>query len=515
MTPTECPYFVHDLVADNLRWAADRPALHFAGSTYSWADFDAHVRGLMRGLSAQGIARGSRVSVLDRNSERYVFLHYALASLGAVLCPINMWLRAGEIAYILERTQPALLVTSAEFRALAAEASASLSPGPRVVTHGEPREGDIPWERIADGPDGDLSSPQSWDDPHMILFTSGTTGRPKGAIISHKRTVLDGMTASAAFGIRRGETMFNYLPLFHTGAWDYLKLVFMHQGSVVLVDHFDGDEAVTLIERHHCHIMFGVPVVLRKMLESPLWASSDLSSLRVLAFGNYDPGDFLDTVLAAFRKQGADRLQALFPYGLTEAGPFVTIARPDDTKDHPNTIGTPLAGVSVALLDEDGREVAPGETGEICVRSPALMSGYLDMPEATAEAFAGGWLHTGDLGRIDGEGFLHIAGRKKDMVRTGGENVFSTEVEQLLISHPDIAEVAVIGLPDPDYGEMVVAAIVPRPGSAPEEAEIIAFARARIAGFKTPKRVVTVAEFPRTVSGKVAKSELRAALAEL
>lgn len=506
-------YYLHDVVADNARWAPHAPALIFRERTWTWREFDACVRGLQRGLARQGVVRGSRVAVLDRNSDRYVFLHYALASLGAAICPINVLFRASEITYILDRLRPLLLVTSRSFRDVAGQACAPLENAPRFASFDVPAPGDLAWEELADGPDVDeLPSPSSWDDAHMILFTSGTTGRPKGAALSHRRTVVDGLSACVAFGIRRGDRLFNYLPLFHTGAWDYLKLVFMNQGAAVLVEHFDADEAIRLVERHRCNIMFGVPVVLRKMLESPLWPAADMASMRTLAYGNYDSTNFLDRVLGEFRRQGASQIQALFPYGLTEGGPFVTIARPYDTQDHPNVVGTPLPGVSVILLDDDGREVAQGDVGEICVRSAALMSGYLDMPEATHETFKGGWMHTGDLGRIDAAGFLHVVDRKKDMIRTGGENVYAKEVEQLLISHPDVVEAAVVGLPDQDYGEKVVAAVIPRDGRELVEADVIAFVRTRIAGFKTPKRVVFLAELPRTITGKVAKNLLRADL---
>ena len=227
-------YFLHDVVADNLRWAPHTPALVFRDRSWSWAQFNGEVQALRRGLVAQGVVRGSRVAVLDRNSDRYIFLHYALASLGAVICPINILLRAGEIAYILDRLRPSMIVTSQEFRGLVSGATERMETVPKCVTYGEPQPGDLAWGQIADGPDfAGMPSPLSWDDPHMILFTSGTTGRPKGAVISHRRTVLDGMAASAAFGIRHGDCLFNYLPLFHTGAWDYLKLVFMNQGTAV------------------------------------------------------------------------------------------------------------------------------------------------------------------------------------------------------------------------------------------------------------------------------------------
>ena len=504
---------LHDVVTNNARWAPNVPALIFEGRCWTWAEFNEQVQALRRGLVRHGVRRGTRVAVLDRNSDRYVFLHYALASLGAVICPINSLLRAPEITYILERLSAHLLVTSTEFRALAEKSREPMATAPICVTHGLGLTNDLDWLDIADGPDlSDWPSPESWDDPHMILFTSGTTGRPKGAVISHRRTVVDGMAASAAFGIRRGDVLFNYLPLFHTGAWDYLKLVFMNQGTAVLVPHFDPDEAIRLIAQHRCNIMFGVPVVLRRMTESPLWAEADMSSLRTLAYGNYDTSNFLDAMLAAFRAKGAKEVQALFPYGLTEGGPFVTIARPYDTQGHPNTVGTPLPGVSVAILDDAGAELPLGEVGEICVKSAALMTGYLDMPEETQQTFAHGWMHTGDLGRMDASGFLQVVDRKKDMVRTGGENVYAREVEQTLVTHPSIAEAAVVGLPDADYGEMVVAAVIAQPGQTIDPAEVIAFVRQRIAGFKTPKRVVQCNDLPRTITGKIAKNILKAEL---
>lgn len=504
---------LHDFVADNARWAPQVPALIFEDRCWTWAEFHEQVQALRRGLVRHGVQRGTRVAVLDRNCDRYVFLHYALASLGAVICPINSLLRAAEITYILERLSAHLLVTSAEFRALAEQARQTMAIAPTCVTFGEGLPGDLSWTDLADGPHRrEWPAPQSWDDPHMILFTSGTTGRPKGAVISHRRTVVDGMAASAAFGIRRGDVLFNYLPLFHTGAWDYLKLVFMNQGTAVLVPHFEPDDAIRLIATHRCNIMFGVPIVLRRMTESPLWPQADMSSLRTLAYGNYDTSNFLDSMLAAFRSKGAKDIQALFPYGLTEGGPFVTIARPYDTEHHPNTVGTPLPGVSVAILDEAGAEVPIGEVGEICVKSAALMSGYLDMPEETEQTFAHGWMHTGDLGRVDAAGFLQVVDRKKDMVRTGGENVYAREVEQMLVTHPSIIEAAVVGLPDPDYGEMVVAAVIARPGLTIDSAEIVAFTRQRIAGFKTPKRIVQRTDLPRTITGKVAKNVLKAEL---
>jgi acyl-CoA synthetase (AMP-forming)/AMP-acid ligase II len=302
------------------------------------------------------------------------------------------------------------------------------------------------------------------------------------------------------------------MPLFHTGAWDYFKLFFYRRGAVVLAERFDAEEAVELIERHRCNGMFSVPLTLRQIVETPSFATADMSSMRFIAYGSYDPSNVMVRVLNAFRERGAHEVGITHVYGMTEAGPFISFMPPDRAEQKPGSIGRPLPGVQLRLLDEDMKPVVAGETGEICLRAPCLMSGYLNRPEATAEAFAGGWLHTGDLGRVDEEGDLHLVDRKKDMIRSGGENVFAKEVEQILIVHPAIRDCAVVGLPDADYGERVVAAVMLEKPGATDEREVIAYVRQRIAGFKTPRQIFFVEEFPRTPAGKIQKHLLRESL---
>jgi fatty-acyl-CoA synthase len=504
------PYLVSDIVEDNAIWAGDEPAIIFGDCTWTWREFRDGVYALQRGLSRQGIVRGSRVAILERNCDDYILLHYALAGMGAILVPINTWLRTSEIAYILASSQPSMLVVGTAFVETATAAIYTLADPPRLLYRNDEAVGRLRWsDLLADGPPVTPSTPDSWDDPHIILYTSGTTGRPKGAVISHRRTVLDALAASGAYGIRTGERFYCYMPLFHTGAWDYFKLFFYRRGAVVLAERFDAEEAVVLIERHRCNGMFSVPLTLRQIVETPSFATADMSSMRFIAYGSYDPSNVMVRVLNAFRERGAREVGITHVYGMTEAGPFISFMPPDRAEQKPGSIGRPLPGIQLRLLDEHMKPVAAGETGEICLRAPCLMSGYLNRPEATAEAFAGGWLHTGDLGRVDEEGDLHLVDRKKDMIRSGGENVFAKEVEQILIAHPAIKDCAVIGLPDDDYGERVVAAVMlEKPGTA-DEREVIAYVRQRIAGFKTPKQVFFVDEFPRTPAGKIQKHLVR------
>jgi fatty-acyl-CoA synthase len=245
------PFLLSDVVADNARWVPDERALIFQGRIRNWREFAQDIEKIQTGLSSLGVTRGSRVAVLDRNSDDYVLLGYALAGMGAVLVPVNMWLRIAELTYILGNSQPLLLVTSLEFLDAAKEAIAPLAEPPRLILRGSAHEGTIPWQEVAEGKDGQIvSRPSSWDDPHLVLYTSGTTGRPKGALISHRRTILDAMSALPIFGIKERECFFCYMPLFHTGAWDYLKLYFMRRGAAVIAERFEADTAVSDLQEY-------------------------------------------------------------------------------------------------------------------------------------------------------------------------------------------------------------------------------------------------------------------------
>lgn len=518
------PFYVGDIVTDNARWVPNDPALIFKDRVRTWKQFSDDCDVIARGLATLGVVHGSRVAVIDRNSDDFVLLGYTLARMGAILVPINMHLRAAELSYILGNCQASLLLTSPEFLPAVREALETITDHPLIIVRGND-EADylnpdiIPWSRVASGRLGDastpISAPISTDDAHLVLYTSGTTGRPKGAIISHRRTVQDALAVLSVFGIRERERFFCYMPLFHTGAWDYLKLYFMQRGAAVIAERFEADSAVEQIQQHRCNGMFGVPLVLRQMVESRAWKSADMSSMRLIAYANYDPSALIVRIVEAFRDRGATEIGIANAYGLTEGGPYICINRPGRSLEKPLSIGQPVPGAQVALLDEQLRPVPDGEMGEICVRGPALMSGYLNRPEATAEAFAGGWLHTGDLGRVDEEGFIHLVDRKKDMIRTGGENVFAKEVEQVLVSHEGVKDCAVVGMPDNDYGEKVIAVVIREPSAIEvSEDDLCAFVRKRLAGFKTPRQVIFVAELPKTPAGKIKKHEIRKSIAQ-
>jgi acyl-CoA synthetase (AMP-forming)/AMP-acid ligase II len=345
----------------------------------------------------------------------------------------------------------------------------------------------------------------------MILYTSGTTGRPKGAILSHGRTVQDAAAMALAMRLRQTDTFLDHFPSFHVGNWDHFKLYLLVGGRVALLREFDPDAVFDAIAAHRPTVMLGVPTMFHTLLNHPRRAAADLSCIRLLAYGAYDPSGLMHEVADAFGVT-AGRAEMCHTYGLTEAGPFVSVCPNEDLADHWGSIGRPIPGVECALLDDDLNEVSVGAPGEICIRG-AHMTGYWRKPEETAAAFAGGWLHTGDMAIADAEGFMTIVDRKKDMIRSGGQNVYSKEVEDCLALHPAVTDAAVIGLPDEVYEEMVCAIVVSAPAAEPGEdlaAELIAHVRTGLAGYNAPKRVEFVDELPKNAVGKTQKHLLRA-----
>jgi fatty-acyl-CoA synthase len=287
-----------------------------------------------------------------------------------------------------------------------------------------------------------------------------------------------------------------------------MKPFLLMGGTVIVLREFDPDVVLDLLPRHRVSVILGVPTMLHALITHERFAATDTSSVRLLYYGAYDPSGIMDRTADAFGARQV-KIQMGHTYGLTEGGPFVTWCPPADVFDRWGSIGRAMPGVDVALLDDDGVEVAAGEPGEICVRGPR-MSGYWRNEEATKAALADGWLHTGDIAVADPDGFLTIVDRKKDMIRSGGQNVWSKEVEDCLSRHPGVVDAAVIGLPDPVYEEQVVAVVVPSgAGSAELAAELTAFVKTNLAGYNTPRQVHFVDEFPRTAVGKIQKNVLR------
>ncbi len=498
---------VSDIVANNARARGGSAALVVGDRTFTYADLQELVGATAGALAARGIGYGDRVAVLAKNSLEYVQLYFATAAIGAVLVPLNFWHRPGEHAFTVGDAEPALWFVEAGYDEVAAQARAEHPALPVLRIPGP--EGDrADWDAFlaAGGPVPPVEVDEG--DPHMILYTSGTTGRPKGAMLTHRRTVDDALAMATVLKAGDRDVFMNYFPPFHVGNWDHMKPFLLVGGTVILLREFDPAVVLDLVPRHRVSVVLGVPTMLHALITHERFAATDTSSVRLLYYGAYDPSGIMDRTAEAFGAREG-KVRFAHTYGLTEAGPFVTWCPPEDVFDRWGSIGRAMPGVDVALLDDGGREVAQGEPGEICVRGPR-MSGYWRNPEATAAALAGGRLHTGDIAVADEDGFLTIVDRKKDMIRSGGQNVWSKEVEDCLARHPGVADAAVIGLPDPVYEEQVVAIVVPAGTGSPALAEeLTAFVKAHLAGYNTPKQVHFVDEFPRTAVGKIQKHVLR------
>jgi acyl-CoA synthetase (AMP-forming)/AMP-acid ligase II len=499
-----------DIVAGWASWSPDQVALIDSGGARTWGWLQARIDAFAGGLAAHGVRRGAAVAVAEVPVADMVALYLATARAGAVLVPLNLRWREAELLRVRDVVTPVLALAAAEHQAVV---GAAVPAGTTTLVSGP----DAPWGDQLASAGGALPEPAGgYDDPHLLLFTSGTTGRPKAAVLGQRRSIGDAAAAALASGVRAGDRLLGYQPLFHTGGWDFLKQYLLVGGSAVLMSSFDPDGALELIERFQCTSLFAVPLVLLRMMESPRFAHADLSSLRRLMFASYDPSDLIQTAAAAFRSRGARELMLEHVYGQTEAGSFITTLRWEDARPEAlESVGTPVPGVTVGLLDPQLRPVAPGEIGEVCVKGETVMLGYLGDPAATADAFRGGWLHTGDLGRRDANGQLRLSGRLKQMVRTAGENVYPKEVEQVLAGHPQVTDCAVFGIPDARWDERVVAVVVVGDSgggageeAAPREEELIAYLKARLAGYKVPRKIQVVPAIPKTPAGKTARQLL-------
>ena len=502
---------VADIIRLNSRSRPEREALVVGDLRIDFGRYQVDVERTAAALAAAGVEKGVRVAALGKNSYEYTLLYFATARIGAVLVPLNFWHRTAELAYALGDAEPSLVFAAPAQTGPLSPALAELGRPVRSIAL--PEAGSrAEWDGfIAAGEGSDAPAPEiDAADPHMILYTSGTTGRPKGAVLSHGRTVSDAFAMALALGLRSTDTFLDHFPSFHVGNWDHFKMYLLVGGRVVLLPEFDPEAIYDAIATHRPTVLLGVPTMFHSLLEHPRRQTADLGCVRLVCYGAYDPSGLMAEVAEVFGV-GAGGAEMGHTYGLTEAGPFVSYCPPEDLAAHPNSIGRPIPGVEVALLDDALSEVPVGEAGEICVRGPR-MSGYWRKPEETAEAMAGDWLHTGDMAVRTADGFMTIVDRKKDMIRSGGQNVYSKEVEDCLALHPDVDEVAVIGLPDPVYEEQVCAVIVPRApavGSDQLAADLAASVRERLAGYNTPKRVEFVAELPKNAVGKTQKHELR------
>lgn len=478
-----------------------REALVEGEKRFTYAQLDERVTRLANALREMRIARGDRVATCCVNCAEFVEVFFATARIGAMLVPLNWRLAPGELDYQLRDAGARVLFTAPEQAALVARLAADL-PLERRVAFGPDYE-DLIARASPEAPPEALQA--GFADPHLVLYTAGTTGRPKGAVLTHANTFWNSVNMATPVGITPFDTTITTLPMFHSGGVGLYTVPTLHIGGrVVVIRSFDPAELLRLVRAYGVRLVFGVPAIWLELLKREDFDAAHCPSLRLCVSGGAPhPMAVIDGVA----ERGFTFLQG---YGLTETAPGGTLMPVADWRRKAGSAGKPALHVELRVVAEDGRLCAPDEIGEVQFSGPNVFAGYWGDPQATADAFTpDGWFRTGDLGRLDAEGFLALVDRKKDMVITGGENVYSAEVEDALFAHPAVAEAAVIGVPDPKWGESVFAVVVLRPGAAATADDLIAHSQARLAKYKTPKAVAFVDALPRNAAGKVLKRDLR------
>ncbi len=502
------------LLRSSVRRFPEKEALVVEDRRITWRALDAHVNRVARGLGGHGVGFGDRVGLYLQNGLEYAEVFLACAKLGAIVVPINFRWVGDEVAYVLGHCGPRVLVLDAEL----VPQVRSVLPGSPVAQavvagSGPVPSGFLPYEHLLGA--GGAPDPAAEVGPgavQMIAYTAGTSGRPKGAVITHANQVTAHYFYNAAeWGLRSEDRFLATTPLVHrVGAGRLINTVALG-ATLVLMPRFDAVTMMRLVESERITVASIVPTVGRMFLQSPEARRCDASSLRVLLItGEAFPPRLKEEIAAAL-----PGVRLFSYYAQTEAG-VVTNLRAEDQLRKPASVGHPLPGVEVRVAGPAGDEAPAGEVGEIWVRSGppgrgTVMREYYRDPEATAAAFRDGWLRTGDLGRWDDEGFLYIVDRQRDMIISGGLNIYSKEVEVVLERHPAVAEAAVIGVPDPQYGEAVRAYVVLRPGAAVGAEELQAHCRAAMAGYKKPREIEFVDALPKNAIGKVQKFRLREA----
>jgi len=458
------------------------------------------------------IAEGSRVAVLATNELEFIPLFFALQRLGAVMVPINFRLTAHEISHILTDSAPHLVIYQTQFQDVITKAGISTVPEKKWHFDGAESLRSFLSAALSQVLDG-TAAKQNWIVPMkesaafetvcMILYTSGTTGLAKGALVTNQMLHWNSINTTLRLNLNESDVALTFLPFFHTSGWNVLVTPFLHRGAkTILLRKFDAHQVLTLSEREGATILFGVPTTMDMMARDPIFESVNLSKVRYAIVGG-EP--MAIDLIKLWEKKGVAIRQG---YGLTEFGPNVFSLNETDSIRKIGSIGFPNFYIQAKVVNDRNEEVPDGEIGELVLRGPVCSPGYWNNPKATAETIQNSWLHTGDLVRKDEEGYFYVAGRKKDMFISGGENVYPVELERVLSTHPAIREIAVIGVPDAKWGEVGKACVVLNQGAQLSAEDLLKFCRDLVAKFKVPKYVEFYTELPKGDSGKILKRKL-------
>jgi fatty-acyl-CoA synthase len=494
-----------DWIDRHARLTPERTAIRFPERDVSYGALAELVHRLASAMAASGLTRGSCAAYLGVNSPEMLALLFACARLGILFMPLNWRLAGPEHRQMLEHCPPSLLFVEPQFIGQIEACRATLPPL-TAIAFGQAQPGWISYDDFLARAAGPAPHDPALDltAPLLICYTSGSTGKPKGVLLSQDALAWNAANCTDMHDLTAEDRILTTLPLFHVGGLNNLTTPALQMGcTVVLHRKFDAEACIDAIERERITLTVLVPAQLDMMMASSRWHSADFSSLRMITTGS--------TIVAAriIRAVHARGVPLVQIYGATETCPIAAYLKAEDAERKAGSAGRAAAHCELRIVDEFGRDVAQGANGEILVRGANVMSGYWKAPQETAAALVDGWFHSGDMGHQDAEGYLYVDGRKKEMIISGGENIYPAEIENLLAECQDIAEASVIGRPDERWGEVVVAVVAPKTGSTLTPAAVLQLLEGRIARYKHPKEVVFVGELPKTALGKVRKEDLR------
>jgi fatty-acyl-CoA synthase len=500
-----------DVLGERTRLTPDATALVVVDPPLrlSYRELDERARRCALAWRALGVGRGDRVAILAHNRVEYLEAFFAAGKSGAVLVTLGTRLTAHELAPILDDSGARVVLYDGAFAATIETLRTMASGVDRwVALDARAAMEDPSYGELSAAGDSARFVPTRCapEEVYCLLYTSGTTGRPKGVMIPHRQVAWNGYNTVCGWQLQADDVSPIFTPLYHAGGlFAFLVPIFTIGGTIVLHRDFDAGEIWRTVERERCTVVLGVPTIWKLLAEAPEFATADLSSLRRL----YSGGAPLPTWIAEiYQRRGVVFRQG---FGMTEVGVNCFAMTDEDSRRKLGSIGKPMMHTEVRLVAADGRDVPDGEVGELWFRGPHVSKGYWNRPDATADSYlADGWFRSGDLARRDAEGFFYIAGRAKEMIISGGVNVYPAEIEAVLLQHPEVRDAAVVGIEDATWGEVGIAFVVPLAEGLASAESLLAFAAARLARFKLPKQIVHLPELPRTAYGKVVKGELKA-----
>jgi long-chain acyl-CoA synthetase len=501
------------ILRESAKKHADHLCIILDSFKFTYGQMDALSSQVASSLRAAGLKKGDRVGLMLPNVPQFVMAYFGILKAGGIVVPINVLLKGPEVNFYLGDSDSRYLIVWEDFAGEALKGIAGLK-GITTYVVLKPGSAEAPagtknfTQLLAGDPKFDMES-TSPDDTAVILYTSGTTGKPKGAELTHSNLFLNCHFLGHVFRSTPDDVTLCVLPMFHSRGQTVAMNAALHVGgTLTLVPRFDAEKVLEVMQRDKVTVFPGVPTMFFALLHHPTADKFDLSSLRICGSGGAAiPGE----VLLAFEKKFKSII--LEGYGLSETSPVATFSNSAEERKI-LSVGKPIFGVELKIFDKDDKELPPGKdyVGEIVIRGHNVMKGYWRNPEATAEAFKGGWFHTGDLGYVDEQGYFFIVDRKKEMINRGGFNVYPREVEEVVYAHPAVAEAAIIGVPDERLGEEVKAVVALKPGAKATEEDIIAFVKERVAAYKYPRTVQFVDTLPKGATGKILKKELKAQL---